>query len=105
MKKSDIKKLSIEEIDKKIIQLEEERKKKEEQANFIKDMLDQAKQRGIKIEDIKEALLDIKSNKISKIRYRLIINGEEKEYSGRGKKPKWVIDYLNSGGNLKDIEV
>jgi DNA-binding protein H-NS len=105
MKKSEIKKLSIEDIDKKIIQLEEEKKNKEALANFIKDVLEQAKQKGINTEDIKEALLGVKSNKISKIKYRLVIDGEEKLYSGKGKKPNWFIDYLNKGGDLKDIEV
>ena len=34
---------------------------------------------------------------------RYVLNGEC--WSGRGRKPVWVLDYLEAGGDLADIEI
>jgi len=43
-----------------------------------------------------------KAKKTAPIKYR---NDENKTWTGRGRKPKWVLEYLESGRNIDDIEV
>ena len=57
---------------------------------------------GLEVSDV----FDLKSKKATKKtintapKYKL----NEKEWSGRGARPKWVVEYIDNGGDLKDIE-
>lgn len=47
--------------------------------------------------------IDAFSNPLSKRRPRYSLHGNA--WTGRGRKPAWVLDYLEAGGDLKDIEI
>lgn len=89
-------------------QIPAEIKKREaqEKVNALNELRAFAKSRGFSIEELlaKENKVKAASGIKVKVKYRHPDNAEL-EWTGRGRKPKWVEAWLASGGSLEQILV
>jgi DNA-binding protein H-NS len=81
------------------------RREAEEKANVLNELRAFAKSRGFAIEDLlgKETKVKVAGNKV-KVKYRHPGN-VELEWTGRGRKPKWVEAWLAEGKALEGLLV
>ena len=71
-------------------------------AEVIESIKAQIKTYGITLKDL--GLTDKVSSRAGQsvpVKYRM----QEHTWTGRGRQPKWVDDYLAAGGNLEDVRV
>lgn len=103
----DITKLSLGELLtlQKNIALEVPRRMLAERQQVIADLKKMAEDRGFNLHD----LLGTKGGKPEKAarapiaaKYR---SADGKEWTGRGRKPQWVVEHLAKGGKLEDLAV
>ncbi|WP_028995798.1 H-NS family nucleoid-associated regulatory protein [Azonexus hydrophilus] len=82
------------------------RREASEKANVLNEVRAFAKARGFAIEDLlgKEVKVKASSGGKVKVKYRHPQNAEL-EWTGRGRKPKWVEAWLAQGGNLDALLV
>ena len=105
----DLSSLSIQQLRDLLQQIPGEIKRREvqEKANILYEVRAFAKARGYAIEDLLEKEPKIKAvtvgNKV-KVKYRHPENAEL-EWTGRGRKPKWVEAWLMNGGSLDNLLV
>jgi DNA-binding protein H-NS len=89
------------------IPAEIKRREAQEKINILNEVRAFAKARGYAIEDLlgsKEVKTKaVVANKV-KVKYRHPENAEL-EWTGRGRKPKWVESWLGNGGNLDNLLV
>ncbi len=88
------------------IPLEIKRREAQDKQNILNEVRAFAKARGYAIEDLLAKDIKVKSasgNKV-KVKYRHPQNPEQ-EWTGRGRKPKWVESWLSSGGALDGLLV
>lgn len=88
------------------IPLEIKRREVQDKQNILNEVRAFAKARGYAIEDLLAKDIKVKSasgNKV-KVKYRHPQNPEQ-EWTGRGRKPKWVESWLSSGGALDGLLV
>lgn len=90
------------------IPAELKRREAQEKVNILNEVRAFAKARGYAIEDLlgKEAKVKAATgtgNKV-KVKYRHPENAEL-EWTGRGRKPKWVEAWLANGGSLDNLLV
>ena len=104
----DLSTLSVSELRDLAQQIPAEIKKREaqEKVNVLSELRAIAKSRGYAIEDLLGKDVKVKSvtgNKV-KVKYRHPQN-PELEWTGRGRKPKWVEAWLASGSSLDNLLV
>lgn len=88
------------------IPAELKRREAAEKANVLNEVRAFAKARGFAIEDLlgKEVKVKTSTGGKVKVKYRHPQNAEL-EWTGRGRKPKWVEAWLAQGGNLDALLV
>lgn len=90
-----------------ILEIEEEAQKKAKLDQIIAAM----EQDGVTIEDVLEFAstqkLPTKRRKYRtpKPRYKWIENGEEKTWTGQGRKPKFFSNLIQNGGDIEDYAI
>lgn len=105
--KSDLKNLSVIEIDSLLDELNNLKNEKNKTIEFVEKIKQEAEINNIDIKDIINILGNEEKTKktTNKIKYKIEIDGKLLTWTGRGVKPKWFINYLEEGGDPKDIEV
>lgn len=88
------------------IPAELKRREAAEKANVLNELRAFAKARGFAIEELlaKEAKVKVSAGGKVKVKYRHPQNAEL-EWTGRGRKPKWVEAWLAEGGNIDALLV
>src|SRR6185369_3269097 len=88
------------------IPAELKRRESQEKVNVLNEVRAFAKARGYAIEDLlgKDAKVKAVSGNKVKVKYRHPENSEL-EWTGRGRKPKWVEAWLGNGGSLDNLLV
>lgn len=88
------------------IPAELKRREAQEKVNILNEVRAFAKARGYAIEDLlgKDAKVKAVSGNKVKVKYRHPENSEL-EWTGRGRKPKWVEAWLGNGGSLDNLLV
>ncbi|PKO36415.1 MAG: histidinol phosphate phosphatase [Betaproteobacteria bacterium HGW-Betaproteobacteria-6] len=88
------------------IPAEIKRREAQEKINVLNELRAIAKTRGYAIEDLlgKEVKVKAASGNKVKVKYRHPQN-VELEWTGRGRKPKWVEAWVANGGSLDNLLV
>lgn len=88
------------------IPAEIKRREAEEKVNVLNELRAIAKTRGYAIEELLGKETKVKSNTGNKVKvkYRHPQNAEF-EWTGRGRKPKWVESWVANGGSLDNLLV
>ena len=88
------------------IPAEIKRREAQEKVNILNEVRAFAKARGYAIEDLlgKEAKVKVASGSKVKVKYRHPEN-PELEWTGRGRKPKWVEAWVAGGSSLDNLLV
>jgi len=88
------------------IPLELKRREAQDKVNILNEVRAFAKARGYALEDLvsKEAKVKVVTGNKVKVKYRHPENAEL-EWTGRGRKPKWVEAWLISGNSLDSLGV
>ena len=88
------------------IPAELKRREAQEKVNVLNELRAFAKTRGYAIEDLlgKETKVKATTGNKVKVKYRHPEN-VELEWTGRGRKPKWVEAWVANGGNIDNLLV
>jgi DNA-binding protein H-NS len=88
------------------IPAEIKRREAQEKVNVLNELRAFAKTRGYAIEDLlgKETKVKATTGNKVKVKYRHPEN-VELEWTGRGRKPKWVEAWVANGGNIDNLLV
>ena len=81
------------------------RREVQEKANILNEVRAFAKARGFALEELvgKEVKIKAPTGKV-KVKYRHPENASL-EWTGRGRQPKWVAEWLTKGGSLESLTV
>ncbi|WP_455476949.1 H-NS histone family protein [Bartonella sp. B41] len=93
---NDFKSMSLDELEKMRTQIDVELKKRQvkERQNARRKILEIAHAHGIDIADL-----------VNKERHYRNPNNQWELWNGRGRKPKWIKEWLESGCSLEELEV
>lgn len=87
------------------IPAEIKRRQKEEMAKVRKEVEALLQARGFSMDDlVGESTKDSKDKKPVAIKYRHPQDASL-SWTGRGRQPRWVVDYLANGGSLEQLAV
>lgn len=104
----DLSTLSVSQLRDLQLQIPAELKRREAQdkVNILNEVRAFAKARGYAIEDLlgKDVKVKVPSTTKVKVKYRHPENAEL-EWTGRGRKPKWVESWLANGGAIENLLV
>lgn len=86
------------------IPAEIKRREKDEKAQVLKDLQALAAERGFSLQDLLGESKEKKVGKPVAIKYR---HPEKAElaWTGRGRQPKWVVEFISNGGSLDQLTV
>ena len=84
--------------------LEIKRREKEEKAKVRKEIESLAAAHGFSLDDLLAGVSEPKVKKTVAVKYRHPDNSDL-AWTGRGRQPKWVADFITSGGNLDQLLV
>lgn len=86
------------------IPTEIKRREKDEKAQVLKDLQAFAAERGFLLQDLLGESKEKKVGKPVAIKYR---HPEKAElaWTGRGRQPKWVVEFISNGGSLDQLTV
>ena len=87
------------------IPVELKRREAQDKANILNEVRAFAKARGFALEELvgKEAKIKVSTGKV-KVKYRHPENAVL-EWTGRGRQPKWVAEWLANGGTMDLLTV
>ena len=80
------------------------RRDKEDKAKARKEIEAIAAAHGFKLDDLLGEVAEAKVKKPVAVKYRHPENGDL-AWTGRGRQPKWVADFLASGGTIEQLLV
>lgn len=86
------------------IPAELKRREKEEKAKARKEIEAIAAAHGFSLDDLLSGVSEPKVKKAVAVKYRHPENADL-AWTGRGRQPKWVADYLASGGTLEHLMI
>ena len=86
------------------IPAELKRREKEDKAKARKEIEAIAAAHGFSLDDLLGSVSEPKVKKAVAVKYRHPEN-QELTWTGRGRQPKWVADFLASGGTLEQLLV
>jgi DNA-binding protein H-NS len=87
------------------IAAEMESRRKEERQKLVQEFRDKAKALGISLEDLMSGQKG-KSRSASKVAAKYVNPADASQtWTGRGKRPRWVNEYLTGGKSLDDLKV
>lgn len=78
-----------------------EKRKKQEALAAVKEL---AKDKGFALDDLLDVKKASKSPSKSAPKYRHPENAEI-TWTGKGRRPKWVVEHLDAGGAIDDLEI
>lgn len=84
--------------------LEIKRREKEEKAKVRKEIEALAAAHGFSLDDLLGGVSEPKVKKAVAVKYRHPENADL-AWTGRGRQPKWVANFIASGGNLDQLLV
>ena len=86
------------------IPAEIKRREKDERAQALKDLQAFAAERGFSLEELLGEGKDKKVSKPVAIKYRHPENAEL-AWTGRGRQPKWVVEFIATGGTIEQLAI
>ncbi len=95
----------IKDIDAQIEELK--RQKREVMANrnsALKTVAETVRDYGFTWEEVQEGISSL-SSKVKKEKAPARYRKDGMEWSGKGRKPAWVVEHLAAGGALEDLEI
>lgn len=101
----DISNLSIAELKRLLVQIpkEIERRQKEEKSKVLKEIESIAAERGFALDELIGERPKKERAPVA-VKYRHPSN-PDLNWTGRGRQPKWVVEFLQKGGNLSQLQV
>lgn len=87
-----------------LIPSEIKRREKEEKATALKDLEAFAIERGFTLKELMDSSKEKKERSTVAIKYRHPQNAEL-TWTGRGRKPKWVVEYTATGAIMDQLAV
>lgn len=102
----DLSNLSIPELQRLLDQIprEIERRKKEEKNKLLKELEAKAAERGFSLSDLIGETPAKKERAPVAAKYRHPSN-PELTWSGRGRQPRWVAEFVQNGGQMAQLEI
>jgi DNA-binding protein H-NS len=79
-------------------------RQKTEKAILVKKLEEISKEHGFDLNDILEVRMPKMSKKKAPVKYRDTIN-QMQTWTGKGRKPKWLVEALASGQVLEEMRV
>ena len=100
----DLSKLSLAELKTILAQIpkEIERRQKEEKANLVKELEAKAAALGFSLADLVSQNSKKAKTPVA-IKYRHPKNADF-AWSGRGRQPRWVVEFVSNGGSLEQLQ-
>ena len=87
-----------------LIPAEIKRREEDEKAQALKDLEAFAAERGFSLEDLLGGAKEKKVRTPVAVKYRHPQNADL-AWTGRGRQPKWISEYLATGGELEQLAV
>ena len=89
-----------------IIPAEIKRREKDEKAQALKDLAAFAAERGFSLEELIGTAVPVEKKERSPVavKYRHPQNADL-AWTGRGRQPKWFVEFIGAGGNLEQLAV
>lgn len=87
-----------------IIPAEIKRREKDEKAQTLKDLAALAAERGFSLEELIGTAVEKKERSPVAVKYRHPQNADL-AWTGRGRQPKWVAEFIGAGGGLEQLAV
>lgn len=102
----DISNLSIPELQRLLVQIpkEIERRQKDEKNKLLKELEAKAAERGFSLSDLIGDTPVKKERAPVAAKYRHPSN-KDMTWSGRGRQPRWVAEFVQNGGKLEQLAV
>lgn len=86
------------------IPAEIKRREKDEKARALKDIAALAAERGFSLEELMEGAVSKKEKAPVAVKYQHPKN-PQLTWTGRGRQPKWVVEFLAAGGSLDQLAI
>ena len=87
-----------------IIPGEIKRREKEERAKALRDLHQLASDRGFTLDELLGEGKQKKTGKTVAVKYRHPENADV-AWTGRGRQPKWVVEFIAAGGSIEQLAV
>jgi len=87
-----------------IIPAEIKRREKDEKAQAIKDLAAFAAERGFSLDELLGIATEKKERTPVAVKYRHPTKPDF-AWTGRGRQPKWIVEFVQTGGTLEQLAV